>query len=205
MPKPLPDHATIYAQAVRMMTTLVSQPETPSTAEVARHLGAEESRLTEVFSSDRALMDAALENAMVLLHDQCVTSVVQVDPEDPLGQFMALSDAYLEWANRHPAEFMILGGLPAERAVASGNLPRYEQSIHALMLRMLKQAQSKGMLEPDADIRLLVAAARSFAYGVAQKMISGNMARWMESDSGLEAARRALHLFTRKIMTPTRH
>lgn len=202
MPNQLPDNATFYAQAVHMMTSLVSQPEAPTNADVARHLGAEESRLAEVFPDDQQLMVAALENAMVLLHDQCVTSVVQVDPEDPLGQFMALSDAYLEWANRHPAEFMILGGLPADRAVASGNLPRYEQSIHALMLRMLKQAQSKGMIEPDADIELLVAASRSFAYGVAQKMISGNMARWMDTDSGLEAARRALHLFTRKIMTP---
>jgi AcrR family transcriptional regulator len=194
---------TVYAQAVRIMTTLVSHPDAPTTAEVARRLGTDESQLTEVFRDDAHLLEAALENALVLLHDQCVTSVVRIDPDDPLAQFVALSDAYIEWANRHPAEFMILGSLPAKRAVASGNLLRYEQSIHALMLRMLKQAQGKGLIEPDADIKLLVTTARSFAYGVAQKMISGNIARWMETDASLDAARRALHLFTRKIMTPT--
>lgn len=200
MPGQFHDGGSIYADAIRMMTTLISHPDAPTTAEVARHLGKDEEQVTSVFRDDRHLLEAALENAMVLLTDQCVTSVVKIDPEDPLAQFIALADAYIEWADRHPAEFFILGNIPANSTVACGNLLRYEQSIHALMLRMLKQAQAKGMIEPDADIKLLVTVSRSFAYGVAQKMISGNIARWMETDCSLTTARKALHLFIRKIM-----
>lgn len=197
----MPGHGgTIYTDAIRMMTALISRPDAPTTADVARHLGKDEGQVASLFRDDQHLLEAALENAMVLLSDQCVKSVVKIDPEDPLAQFAALADAYIEWADRHPAEFFILGNLPANSTINCGNMLRYEQSIHMLMLRMLKQAQAKGMIEPDADIKLLVAVSRSFAYGVAQKMISGNLARWMDSDSNLTTARNALHLFIRKIM-----
>lgn len=196
------DSGTIYAEAIRVMTTLISHPHAPTTADVARHLGKDEGQVASIFRDDQHLLEAALENAMVLLSDQCVTSVVKIDPEDPLAQFTALADAYIEWADRHPAEFFILGNIPANSTMNCGNMLRYEQSIHALMLRMLKQAQAKGMIEPDADIKLLVTISRSFAYGVAQKMISGNVARWMETDDSLTTARNALHLFLRKIMSP---
>ena len=197
-----PGSGNIYAEAIRVMTTLISRRDAPTTADVARHLGKDEDQVTSFLRDDRQLLVAALENAMVLLSDQCVASVVKIDPDDPLAQFIALADAYIEWADRHPAEFFILGNIPADSTIDCGNLLRYEQSIHALMLRMLKQAQAKGMIEPDADIKLLVTVSRSFAYGVAQKMISGNIARWMETDSSLATARNALHLFIRKIMSP---
>lgn len=196
------DSGNLYAEAIRVMTTLISHRDAPTTADVARHLGKDEGQVTSIFRDDQHLLDAALENAMVLLSDQCVTSVVKVDPDDPLAQFTALADAYIEWADRHPAEFFILGHIPATGTESFGNLLRYEKSLHALMLRMLKQAQDKGLVEPEADIKLLVTVSRSFAYGVAQKMISGNLARWMEAGSNLEIARNALHLFVRRIMSP---
>lgn len=192
---------TIYTEAVSAMTRMISQPGTPSTADVARAMGANESELATLFP-DSQLLQASLENAVVLLHDQCVKSVVKIDPEDPLGQFMALSDAYIEWASDHPQEFVILGTIPAGKSAGGGDMLRYERALHELMIRLLRQAQAKGLLDDDADLSLIIATSRSFAFGVANKMLSGNLTRWMEGESGLEAARRALHLFTRCMVAP---
>lgn len=192
---------TIYTEAVSAMTRMISHPETPSTADVAREMGASETELANMFP-DNDLLQASLENAVILLHDQCVKSVVQVDPEDPLGQFLALSDAYIKWASDHPQEFVILGASPAERAPRGGNMLRYERALHELMLKLLKQSQAKQLLDPEADLPLIIATSRSFAFGVANKMLSGNLTRWMDGEHGLDAAHRALHLFTRALLSP---
>ncbi len=196
------DHRRLYDDAVSAMTTLISRPSAPTTADVARHLGTSEAEVLGLFATDRELLQATLENAMVLLHDQCVKGVVKADPKDPLAQFIALSDAYIEWAYEHPREFVILGSLPADGAWAEGNLSHYERALHELMGRMLALAQAKGLIRPDEDLDLMIATSRSFAFGVANKMLSGNMARWLGGDSALESARKALHLFTHKMMTP---
>lgn len=201
MTAPRHRRGTIYTEAVSAMTRLISHPEPPTTADVARELGTTESELSDLFPEDGHLLAASLENAVVLLHDQCVKSVVKVDPEDPLAQFMALSDAYIEWASQHPQEFVILGTIPAGKTPVGGNILRYERALHELMTRFLQQAQSKGLLADNADLPLIIATSRSFAFGVANKMLSGNLTRWMQGEPGLDAARRALHLFTRSMIS----
>ncbi|SMO84033.1 TetR-like C-terminal domain-containing protein [Paracoccus laeviglucosivorans] len=191
---------SLYTDAVSAVTQLGARSVRPTTADVARHLGTDEVEVSKVFPDDQRLMEAALENAMMLLHDQCVRSVVKVSADDPLAQFLALADAYIEWAHDHPQEFAILGDIPAHMTPQSGNLLRYETALHRLMMQMLLRARELGVMDDDVDPPLLIATARSFAYGVAGKMLSGNLSRWTGAATDIDAARAALHLFSRKII-----
>lgn len=191
---------TLYADAVSAVTEIITQTPSPTAADVARHIGADEQAVAKVFPQDQDLMAAVLENAIILLHDRCVKSVVKADANDPLAQFMAFADAYIEWAHDHPQEFAILGNIPAELTPPGGTLLRYEIALHQQMMRMLTLAQQMGQLEQDADLPLLIATARSFAYGVAGKMLSGNLSRWTDGTPPLAAARAALHMFSRKVI-----
>lgn len=192
--------SSLYKDAVSTATMLAAATNHPTTAQVARHMGANEDEMSLAFPKDQDLMEAALENAMVLLHDQCVKFVVRADADDPLSQFTALADAYIEWAHDHPQEFAILGNIPAHAAPKSGNLLRYETALHQLMFRLLTRARQLGLMQQEDDISLVIATSRSFAYGVAGKMLSGNLSRWTGTTSDLEVARAALHLFTRNVI-----
>ncbi|MFT4011870.1 MAG: TetR-like C-terminal domain-containing protein [Paracoccus sp. (in: a-proteobacteria)] len=192
--------STTYSDAVHAMTRLISHPDKPTKADIARETGRSEAEISALFPEEQSLLQASLEIAVILLQDRCIQAVVKVDPNDQLAQFLALADAYLDWANEHPQAFAILGNVHAEQAPTTGNLERYELALHELMLRLLRQARDKGLLAENADLRLMVATSRSVAYGLANKMLSGNLSRWMNGEDGLSAARRALHLFVRQMI-----
>lgn len=193
---------TLHADAVEAATKLILCRNRPSNADVARQIGATDDEFADVFADNQQLIDAVLESAVVRLHDQCVRSLVKAAPNDPLAQFTAIAEAYLEWAHDNPGEYAILGDIPADLAPQSGDMLRYESSMHELMLRILAQAQSTGLLDPALDPFLLIATMRSFAYGLASKMLNGNLSRWTGTPSGIEAARASLQLFLGKALAP---
>lgn len=193
---------TLHADAVEAATQLILQRHRPTNADVARQIGADEADFSDVFADNQQLIDAVLESAMVRLHDQCVRQLVKAPTDDPVAQLTAITDAFLDWAHENPAEYAILGDIPADLTPQSGNLLRYESSMHNFMLRVLVQAQSAGKLDPLIDPMLLIATIRSLAFGVANKMLSGNLTRWTGTSSGIDAGRAALRLFLTKTLVP---
>ncbi|SMO44743.1 TetR-like C-terminal domain-containing protein [Paracoccus laeviglucosivorans] len=192
---------TLYADALNTATDIVAETgQMPQMAELADKLDVPENSLCGIFGSEQQLLVAIAENAMMLLHDQCVRTIVKVNDQDPVAQFQALSDAYIEWAYNHPREFRIIGSMPAEDFQHNDKLMRYEQSIHELMLRLLMRAKSMGKLSQDENLPLLIAAAHSFAYGLVSKMLLGDLARWAPEHDELTAARAAMHMFTSRVL-----
>lgn len=201
VPDLTPRSSTIYARAVDAVTELCTEIGRPPTlAEVADHIDSPVSDLSAIFRDESHLLEAMAENAMVLMQDQCIRSVVQADEHDPLAQFQALADAYIEWAHNYPREFRILGAMPPTRFIGNENLLRYENAVHDVMIRMLERAQENGDLSRDEDPQMLVAIAHTFGYGVASKMLIGDLARWVSGTDNLTTAKQALHVFTRRML-----
>ncbi len=192
---------TLYANAVDAVTALMTHHgHPPSMTEVAEYLGIPLSDLTAVFRDETHLVEAMAENAQILLHDQCIRTVVEVDGQDPVAQFEALADAYIEWAWRHPREFRIIGGMPANQFEGNGQLLRYERALHELMLKLLRRAQDQGALPADENLPMLIAVAHTYAYGVASKMLLGDLSRWAPGMEARDAAKMALYVFTRRFL-----
>lgn len=191
----------IFTEALEAATGIFSQTgQMPDLSDVASAINAPEETISTLFSTKHALMEAMAENALMLLYDQCVRTVVKADGQDPVAQFHALSDAYIEWAYNHPREFRIIGSMPAEDFQKNERLMRYEQSIHELMLRLLTRAQSLGQLSESDDLPIIIAVAHTFAYGVVSKMLLGDLSRWAGGMNELEAARAAMRIFTSKVL-----
>lgn len=190
----------LYDEAVEAVTALMSEsPHPPALSQVEERLQVPEGSLAELFVDDRQLLVAMAERAIALLYDQCVRTVVKVDDRDPVSQFQALADAYIEWAYRFPREFRIIGSMPASQFEKNGQLMRFEQALHELMLRMLVRAREQGVLDSDENLPMMVAMAHTYAYGIASKMLLGDLARWVPGLDDLSAAREALYAFTRKL------
>lgn len=189
----------LYDEAVEAVTAFMSEaPRPPALSEVEERLQVQEGALSGLFADDRQLLVAMAERAIALLYDQCVRTVVKVDGQDPVAQFQALADAYIEWAYRFPREFRIIGSMPASQFEKNGQLMRFERALHELMLRMLVRARERGDLDRDENLPMMVAIAHTYAYGIASKMLLGDLARWAPGMDDLTAAREALHTFIRK-------
>ena len=198
-----PASGTAFAHAIEAAGRLAAQDgNIPSLDRIAADLGMETAALLAVVGSEDQLHRAIAQNAFVLLNDQLVRKVVQVGESDVLGQFEAIADAYVEWACDHPAAFHIIAMMPAREFSRDAGLARYEQSIHDLMLRLLRQAQALDLLAPDEDLEMLVALAHVCAYGAASRMLSGDLQRWLPDHDARTGARKAMSVFTRKVLRP---
>lgn len=161
----------------------------PTLDEVARVIGEPPERLHDLYDDSCALLFTSIEQALILLMDQCTRAVVKVDPADPLAQFVALAEAYLNWTDQHRAEFRLLSDGHTNGLRQMPDLRRYGDSIADLMTRMMTRAQAEGHLHPREDIAMLVLLSRSFAYGLARMLVDGRLAEWHPDADPLTTAK----------------
>ena len=93
--------------------------------------------------------------------------------------------------------------MPAGNFEGNERLMRYEASIHELMIRLLQRAQASGLIAQDQDLVTFVSVAHTFAYGVASKMLLGDLARWNPGSSDIEAARTNMRVFILHLLRPS--
>lgn len=195
------DPRGLHERAISAALMLVESRGTPplSMAEVARALSEPEDKLRAMFPDERALLIASAEQALVLLMDGCTRAVVQVDPADPMAQFLTLGDTYLDWADRHPAQFRLLtdGSMLDSQAIPS--LRRYSTALADLMVRMLTRARDDGHLHPREDIALLVLSARCYVTGLARMVLDGRLRDWAPDRDPLQTAKHLTHDFVRRM------
>ncbi|MEE2862262.1 MAG: TetR-like C-terminal domain-containing protein [Pseudomonadota bacterium] len=187
----------LHERAIDMAIVLIERRQTHNLRleDVADALGEPIEKLTRLFSDEDALLAAVVEHALIILIDNCTRVVVRVDPNDPVGQFCALGDAYLDWADAHQAQFRLVSDHRMSGMLARPELRRYVDSITELMTRMLIRAQKGGQLHHKEDIPLMVLSARSFAYGLARMIVDGRMAEWAPEALPVDTAKRLAHDF----------
>ncbi|WP_265500721.1 TetR/AcrR family transcriptional regulator [Paracoccus beibuensis] len=187
----------LHERAIDMTIILIERQQACSLSleDVATALDEPVENLTRLFSDKDALMAAVVEQALVILIDTCTRVVVRADPNDPVDQFCALGDAYLDWADTHQAQFRLISDHRMVGMLARSDLRRYVDSVTDLMARMLTRAQENGQLHPKEDIPLMVLSARSFAYGLARMIVDGRMAEWVPDTPPLETSKRLAHDF----------
>lgn len=179
---------------------LERQKNTPPTlSAVAKALDVPRSELDRLFPSPEALFIAAGENALRHLIDSCTRAVVRVDPSDAVGQFRALGEAYLRWAQAFPRQYRMLTDGQVVDMLSIPQLRRYSDSVHNVMLQMLTRARQNGQLHPREDVELLAFNARTFAHGLARMIIDGRVAEFFPDQDPLEAGLRALEDFVRRM------
>lgn len=191
----------IFSAAIKGATKLIDETgEVASLDDVAAVIQICPHDLRAVVPDLCTLLQATAESALMLLQDTCVRLTSATSSSDPIQQFTALAEAYVEWAYQHPQEFRIIGSMPAEVFENNPNLMRYENAIHEVMYRILQRARQQGTLPHDQDIAQFIAIAHTFAYGIVSKMLLGDLQRWNPGMSGREAARHNLTIFINQFL-----
>lgn len=185
---------------VTMLDALeAAQTTLPRIEDLAAAVDVEPTELRKIFPDENAVIIAAAEQAMVRLLDNCIKAVVKVDPQDSVAQFLALGEAYVEWADKHRAQFRLLSDDRILNLLEVPQLRRYAVSLDELMARMLERARDAGHLAPDENIPLMVLSSRTFAYGLARMVVDQRIGEWYPDTPQVEAAKYALHDFVKRI------
>lgn len=190
----------LHGRAVAVTLDLMADAghSDPDLAAVAGRLDMCPDALRTIFHEDRDLLVAVAEQALVRLMDGCTRAVVQVDPDDVVGQFLALGKAYVRWAADHRTQFRLISGHPTLNALGDPRLRRYLDAIVDLMMRMLERAKAAGRLREGEDLRMIVLSSQTFACGLAHMVIDGRMAEWSRSGDPIEMAERAMIDFVKR-------
>lgn len=195
------DPRGLHDRAISAAMTLVqNQRRTPPALfDVALAVDEPVEKVHAIFSDERALLVASVEQALIVLIDNCTRAVVQVDPDDPVAQFLSLGDTYLDWACQYPAQFRLLQDCPLTNARNEPVLRRYTDSIADLTLRMLTRARDGGRLHPREDIGMLALSARCYVVGLARLVLDGRLKDWSEDRDSLTTAKHLTHDFVRRM------
>lgn len=190
-------HGQAVVAALEMMADLGRR--SPDLEQVASRIGADPTTLRKIFPDDESLLFAVLEQALMRLMDSCTRAVVKIDPDDAVGQFLALGRAFIRWAADHRVQFRMITGHPKLNAGQVPELRRYLDSLVNLMTRMLERARDAGRLRDNENIPMLVLSSRIFAYGLAQMVADGRTDSWFPARTPQEAAEQALEDFVKRI------
>lgn len=191
----------LHGQAVVAMIRMLSDQgrRDPHLHQIARLIGTSESELRRIFGDDQGLLTAVAEQALIRLLDSCAKALVQADPEDPVGQMLAMGVAYVQWAADHPLQFRVISSHPTLDVLQVPELRRYLDSLDNLAIRMLERAQEAGRLAPDEDLAVILLSSRSFAYGVARMVVDGRMEGLRPAADPIAVAELMLSEFLRRL------
>ncbi|WP_405406459.1 TetR-like C-terminal domain-containing protein [Paracoccus sp. Ld10] len=187
----------LHDRAISAVITLVQDQRRypPSLASIALAVDEPVEKVRALFHDDRALLVASVEQALIVLIDSCTRAVVQVDPDDPLAQFLSLGNTYLDWAYQHPAQFRLLQDCQMTNARNEPALRRYTDSITDLTVRMLARARDSGRLHPREDIAMLALSARCYVIGLARLVLDGRLVEYSPDGDSLTTAKLLTHDF----------
>lgn len=194
-------HGQAVVATIEMMADLSRRD--PDLDHVAQRIGMPPGELRRIFPDDQSLLIAVAEQALVRLIDSCIKAVVKINPDDAVGQFLALGNAYIRWAADHRMQFRLITSHPTMDAMHVPELRRYLDSVADLMTRMLERARQAGRLREGEDVPMIVLSSRTFAYGLARMVVDGRMEGLLPSRDPIEAAELAMADFVKRFARAT--
>ncbi|RJE80086.1 TetR-like C-terminal domain-containing protein [Paracoccus sp. JM45] len=196
-----PESANLHERAGVALLRLVetTQSRLPDLGDIAREMDEPLSRVSEIYATAQCLLVSVIEQSMTILIDSCTRAVVQVDPDDPMGQCQALIEAYLTWVTQHPSQFRLMSDQRLLDVARFESLRRYQDSINELAGRMMYRAQAQGQLHPKEDVPALVLTSRCFVYGVARMIVDGRLCDFSGGNNAMEAAQNITRDYIRRV------
>lgn len=163
--------AAMIAAAVQVVEE--SGVENLTVREAARRAGVSSGAPFRHFAGRAELVTAVAEDAMAKLRAAIELGLARLSAEDPFVRLLAIADAYIHWAVRHPTHYRVLGDRPLVDFYASAALVRDNLWIRQQMREPLQTAEDNGLLRP-CDLNVITLQCRALAYGLARMHVDGH-------------------------------
>lgn len=154
-----------------------------SAKDLARLAGLSEQEVRDNFSSLDDLREGLIYQGIVILNDAMREGLVKSDPNDPVAQLNAMAISYANWAYENTGLLtLIVHGL-AQPMEPDSTLSRFNNSMRELLSRKLQHMQKLGILSPETDLTILLAALHCLIKGANTMFIISPGDRWFQDDS----------------------
>lgn len=191
------DGLGLHGQAIvaAMQILQDNKERRPTFLQVSKMLGVPAADLRRIFKNEDNLLIAIAEQGLIRLIDATTKAIVKMDQDDPIGQYMALGDAYLEWADQNRSQFRLITNTAILDTLRTPQTRRYLDSLNELMVRILERARAAGLLREDDDINSIVVSSRVFAHGLARYIIDSRIEDFRPNEPQLDSAKEMLNDF----------
>lgn len=118
-------------------------------SEIAREMGMTAPALYRYFADRDELLTALIVDAYDELGDAVARARDAVPPDDVWERFLAVSEAYRQWARREPVRFALILGMPVPGYAAPEEGPTTEAAVRAMsqLKALFFDAAERGVLE----------------------------------------------------------
>jgi AcrR family transcriptional regulator len=165
--------------AIRLVTE--ESVEAVTVRRVAKMAGVSPGAPFRHFASRTALLTAVAEKAIALLRSEIRSALTEAAAVDGLERFRVIGLAFLRWAARHPAAFVVISDRRLIDFEGSETLRRTNAEIQAEVESVIAEAQRSGLIR-QGDVAEIQLTARALVYGLARMCVDGQFPSW-----GLEA------------------
>ncbi len=159
---------------------------------VAKSLGVSPGAPFRHYPSKTAILTAVAEEAARLLRIAVQDELTILGLDQPIEALIAVGRAYLRWALCNPTHFTVISSRAFIDFDGSEMLTRNNADLRALMVRLLDDAEAKGILRPGLDKDHLVLGARALVYGLARMATDGHFTNWHPHEGVAQALEGAM-------------
>ncbi|MCQ0969849.1 WHG domain-containing protein [Paracoccus sp. TK19116] len=196
----MPNHDKLTAALVRLTDGRANGASLPSLAQIADSAGLELDIARDIVEDEHELMIAVAEVALIKMIDWTTRRITSAPVDDPVAQITALGEAYLDWAFDDLAAFRVIYDRRYIDLDNEPRLSRYAESIRRLVLGLIERARDSGRISRDADIDVLMLAARAFVYGLARMAADDHLQGWVPTEEPLELSKRSFRDYVSRMV-----
>lgn len=173
--------------------------ESLSVREVAKRAGVSPGAPFRHFSSKTALLTAVAEQAMNRLTEAVAAELQAAGDAGPVAALRAVGQGYLNWALANPTHFQVISSRTLIDFHGSEKLVAENEAIRLIMVKLIDDARTLGLLRAGISTENLVFSSRAFIYGVARMWIDGHFREWRVERAPEVAMSDALDMFVLSI------
>jgi AcrR family transcriptional regulator len=155
--------------------------------EAARRAGVSSGAPFRHFPNKRDLMAAVAEDGMGKLRASIETHLDRCGDANPLVRLLAIAEAYIDWAMKHPTHYRVLGDRVLIDFYGREALMRDNRWIRETMASEFAAAAAANLLRPGS-LDVIMLQSRALAYGLARMMVDNHLPEFGVTKAKAKAA-----------------
>jgi AcrR family transcriptional regulator len=168
-------HGDLRQALIQGAIALISEKDVGSVSlrEVARQVGVSHAAPYRHFADKEAMLAAVAEEGFRGLRD-AMQAQVDAHPDQPLQQFNATGQAYVDWGLDHPAHYQVMFGGTQGNPATYPTLYETAGQAFQVLVDAIVRSQLAGKIQPG-DPKQMANVAWAMVHGVVMLILAGQL------------------------------
>lgn len=195
-------HGDLRQALIDAAVALIGESDVSSLSlrQVARRVGVSHAAPYRHFKDKEALLAVVAEEGFRNFTGY-LKRAVAIAPNDPITQFMASGQAYLNFALEHPTHYRVMFGEFSTSKLTYEPLVQASDESFQVLVEIITDGQRQGLFR-DGEARLMALAAWTQVHGLAMLVFSGRLGDGEDANGSISLAKSLGHLLLQGLAEP---